>query len=137
MSAASLKSVQKKEAARLLHTYDRHALLLTHGAGAYVYDDKGRKYLDCLSGIGVNALGHAHPAVMKTLRRQASRMIHSSNLFFHEFQAPLAEKLCKLGGMDRAFFSNSGTEAWEGAMKLARAYSRSINTNGHRPKWKF
>src|SRR5271167_819015 len=136
-AAATFKSVKKKESERLLQTYDRHQVLLTHGKGVYVFDDKGKKYLDCLSGIGVNALGHAHPALMKVIKKQSVKMIHSSNLFFHEFQAPLAEKLCKISGMDRVFFSNSGTEAWEGAMKLARAYTRSVNTNGHKPKWKF
>src|SRR6266481_2343735 len=133
----SLKKIRKQEAASLVQTYDRHPVLLTHGKGAYVYDDKGKKYLDCLSGIGVNALGHAHPALMKVIKKQSARMIHSSNLFFHEFQAPLSAKLCKMGGMDRVFFSNSGTEAWEGAMKLARAYAKCTAKDGHKPKWKF
>ena len=135
--STSLKSIQHKESKNLIQTYDRHPVLLTHGKGAYVYDDTGKKYLDCLSGIGVNALGHAHPAILKVVKKQSARMIHSSNLFFHEFQAPLAEKLCKMSGMDRVFFSNSGTEAWEGAMKLARAYAKSTAKDGHKPKWKF
>jgi acetylornithine/N-succinyldiaminopimelate aminotransferase len=133
----SLKKIRNQEAASLMQTYDRHAVLLTHGKGAYVYDDKGKKYLDCLSGIGVNALGHAHPALMKVIKKQSARMIHTSNLFFHEFQAPLSAKLCKMSGMNRVFFSNSGTEAWEGAMKLTRSYAKSTVKDGHKPKWKF
>jgi len=85
----------------------------------------------------VNALGHAHPAIQATLKRQAGRLIHVSNLFFHEYQAELAKRLTKISGMDRAFFCNSGTEAWEGALKLARIYARTRNTNGHRPKWRI
>ena len=98
-------------------------MLLTHGRGVYLWDANGKRYLDLLSGIGVNGLGHAHPAVMKTIMKQAGKMIHMSNLFFHEYQAELAKKLTKISGLDRAFFTNSGTEAIEGALKLARAYA--------------
>jgi acetylornithine aminotransferase/acetylornithine/N-succinyldiaminopimelate aminotransferase len=117
----SLSKVQKNEAKYLLHTYDRHPLLLTHGKGAYVYTEDGEKYLDFLSGIGVMALGYAHPAVTKVLKEQAAKLVHCSNLFYTEYPSLLAQKLTKLAGLDRAFFSNSGTEAWEGALKLARA----------------
>jgi acetylornithine aminotransferase/acetylornithine/N-succinyldiaminopimelate aminotransferase len=103
----------------------------------YLWDSRGNRYLDFLSGIGVNALGHAHPAIQATLKRQAGRLIHVSNLFFHEYQAELAKRLTKISAMDRAFFCNSGTEAWEGALKLARIYARTRNTNGHRPKWRI
>jgi len=103
----------------------------------YLWDSRGNRYLDFLSGIGVNALGHTHPAIQATLKRQAGRLIHVSNLFFHEYQAELAKRLTKISGMDRAFFCNSGTEAWEGALKLARIYARTRNTNGHRPKWRI
>jgi acetylornithine aminotransferase/acetylornithine/N-succinyldiaminopimelate aminotransferase len=103
----------------------------------YLWDSRGNRYLDFLSGIGVNALGHAHPAIQATLKRQAGRLIHVSNLFFHEYQAELAKRLTKISGMDRVFFCNSGTEAWEGALKLARIYARTRNTNGHRPKWRI
>ena len=132
----SLASVSHSESKRLVHTYDRHKVLLERGRGCYLYDDRGRKYLDFLSGIGVNALGHAHPAIRRALVRQARRVLHTSNLFYHEYQAPLAERLCALSGMERAFFTNSGTEAVEGALKLARAYARARGRNGHRPAWR-
>lgn len=119
----SFESVQKAESNLLLPTYDRLPILVTHGKGVYLYDSKGKKYLDFLSGIGVNALGYAHPAITKVIRKQSAKLIHTSNLFYHHYQAELAKRLAKLSGMDRVFFSNSGTEAWEGAMKLARAYA--------------
>ncbi len=130
MKLARVKAVEDKV---LLQTYDRVPLLLTHGKGAYLYGADGRKYLDFLSGIGVNALGYSHPAVTKAIRAQAGRLIHVSNLFYHEFQSRLALELTKLSGMDRAFFCNSGTEAWEGALKIARAYAHE-RKNG---KWRF
>jgi acetylornithine/N-succinyldiaminopimelate aminotransferase len=119
----SLAAVKKAEASLLLPTYDRLPIMVTHGKGAYLFDCDGNKYLDFLSGIGVNALGYAHPKITKVIQKQAGKLIHTSNLFFHAYQAELAKRLTKLSGMDRVFFSNSGTEAWEGAMKLARAYS--------------
>jgi acetylornithine/N-succinyldiaminopimelate aminotransferase len=133
----SLASVIRSEERLLLPTYDRHKILFEKGRGVYLWDSRGNRYLDFLSGIGVNALGHAHPAIQATLKRQAGRLIHVSNLFFHEYQAELAKRLTKISGMDRAFFCNSGTEAWEGALKLARIYARTRNTNGHRPKWRI
>jgi acetylornithine/N-succinyldiaminopimelate aminotransferase len=133
----SLASVIRSEAMLLLPTYDRHQILFEKGRGVYLWDSRGNRYLDFLSGIGVNALGHAHPTIQATLKRQAGRLIHVSNLFFHEYQAELAKRLTKISGMDRAFFCNSGTEAWEGALKLARIYARTRNTNGHRPKWRI
>jgi acetylornithine/N-succinyldiaminopimelate aminotransferase len=119
----SLKAIKKAEASFILPTYDRLPIMVTHGKGVYLYDSEGKKYLDFLSGIGVNALGYAHPAITKVIQKQSAKVIHTSNLFFHAYQAELAKRLTKLAGMDRAFFSNSGTEAWEGAMKLARAYA--------------
>ena len=133
----TLASVIRSEEKLLLPTYDRHKILFERGRGVYLWDSRGNRYLDFLSGIGVNALGHAHPAIQATLKRQAGRLIHVSNLFFHEYQAELAKRLTKISGMDRAFFCNSGTEAWEGALKLARIYARTRNTNGHRPKWRI
>jgi acetylornithine/N-succinyldiaminopimelate aminotransferase len=133
----SLASVIRSEEKLLLPTYDRHKILFEKGRGVYLWDSRGNRYLDFLSGIGVNALGHAHPAIQATLKRQAGRLIHVSNLFFHEFQAELAKRLVKISGLDRAFFCNSGTEAWEGALKLARIYARTQNTNGHKPKWRI
>lgn len=133
----TLASVIKAEQKLLLPTYERNKILFTRGRGVYLWDSRGKRYLDFLSGIGVNALGHAHPAIQATLKRQAGRLIHISNLFFHEYQAELARRLTKISGMKRAFFCNSGTEAWEGALKLARAYARFSNTNGQGPKWRI
>jgi len=126
----NLEQVSKLESKLLLSTYDRYPVLLRKGRGVYLYDDKGRKYLDLLSGIGVNALGYAHPAITKTIARQARLLVHTSNLFYHEFQGRLAAALTRVSGMDRAFFTNSGTEAWEGALKLARAYARASCAEG-------
>lgn len=133
----SLASVMKSEQELLLPTYDRHKILFEKGRGVYLWDSQGNRYLDFLSGIGVNALGHGHPAIQAVLRRQAGKLIHVSNLFFHEYQAELAKRLTKISGLDRAFFCNSGTEAWEGALKLARAHARAQNNNGHKAKWRL
>src|SRR5271165_2062334 len=109
----------------LLPTYKRQPIVFTHGRGAYVFDSTGKKYLDFLGGIAVNALGHAHPRIVKTIRRESARAIHLSNLFHNEFQGPLARKLAEWSGLDRAFFANSGTEAIDGALKLARLCGRT------------
>jgi acetylornithine/N-succinyldiaminopimelate aminotransferase len=108
----------------LLPTYKRSPIVFTHGRGAYVFDSTGKKYLDFLGGIAVNALGHAHPRIVKTIRRESARAIHLSNLFHNEFQGPLARKLAEWSGLDRVFFANSGTEAIDGALKLARLCGR-------------
>jgi len=104
----------------LLGTYNRYPIVLTRGKGVFLYDLDDRRYLDFIAGLGVNALGHAHPRIVKTIREQAAKLIHVSNLYYHEYQGELAEKLCTLSGLSRAFFSNSGTEAIEGSIKLAR-----------------
>ncbi|HET8667981.1 MAG TPA: aspartate aminotransferase family protein, partial [Terriglobales bacterium] len=109
------------ESRYLLPTYARYPVALARGKGVYVWDVDGRKYLDFVGGLGVNALGHAHPQIVKTIREQAARLIHVSNLYYNEYQGALAKKLCELSGLDRAFFANSGTEAIEGAIKVARA----------------
>jgi acetylornithine/N-succinyldiaminopimelate aminotransferase len=109
----------------LLPTYKRQPIVMSHGHGAYVYDSTGKKYLDFLGGIAVNALGHAHPRIVKVIRREAARAIHLSNLYHHEFQGPLARKLTEWSGLGRVFFTNSGTEAIDGAMKLARLLGRN------------
>src|SRR6202165_1150858 len=108
----------------LLPTYKRQPFVLTHGRGTYVFDATGKKYLDFLGGIAVNALGHAHPRIVKVIRREAARAIHLSNLYHNAYQGPLARKLAAWSGLDRVFFSNSGTEAIDGAMKLARLVAR-------------
>ncbi|MGA2991058.1 MAG: aspartate aminotransferase family protein [Candidatus Korobacteraceae bacterium] len=119
----TMASVRAAESKLLVPTYDRLPVLLTKGKGVYIFDSEGNAYLDFLSGIGVNALGYSHPAISKTIAEQASRIVHTSNLFFHEYTVELAARLIKASGMERAFFCNSGTEAWEGALKLARAFS--------------
>jgi len=111
----------------LLPTYKRQPVVMTHGRGAYVFDSAGQKYLDFLGGIAVNALGHAHTRIVKVIRREAARAIHLSNLFHNAYQGPLARKIVGWSGMDRVFFSNSGTEAIDGAMKLARLFARQSN----------
>jgi len=110
----------ERERRFLLPTYNRYPIALERGKGVFVYDCEGNRYLDFVAGIGVNALGHAHPRIVKAIREQASRAIHFSNLYYNQFQGLLAEKLCGLSGLNRAFFSNSGTEAIEGSIKLAR-----------------
>jgi acetylornithine/N-succinyldiaminopimelate aminotransferase len=129
----SLDSVSRMEAKLLLSTYERQPILFVRGRGVHLWDSRGKRYLDFLSGIGVNALGHNHPAIQKVIKRQASRLIHVSNLFFHEYQAELARLLTGISGLDRAFFCNSGTEAWEGALKLARAFAQMDNRSGSKP----
>ncbi len=119
-SAAAPNPVLKDASRYLMNTYKRGDVLFTHGRGCYVFDQNGKKYLDFLGGIAVNALGYSYPDLVKTIRREAGRAVHVSNLFHNPFQGPLAAKLAKWSGMDRVFFSNSGSEAVEGALKLAR-----------------
>src|SRR2546427_12715424 len=112
--------ILERERSFLLQTYNRYPVVLALGKGVFLYDLEGRRYLDFVAGLGVNALGHAHPRIVKIIREQAARAIHLSNLYYNEYQGALAEKLCGLSGLQRAFFSNSGTEAIEGSIKLAR-----------------
>ena len=120
-SSAKVSNPVLKDASRyLMNTYKRGDVVFTHGRGCYVVDQNGKKYLDFLGGIAVNALGYSYPDLVKTIRREAGRAVHVSNLFHNPFQGPLAAKLAKWSGMDRVFFSNSGSEAVEGALKLAR-----------------
>jgi acetylornithine/N-succinyldiaminopimelate aminotransferase len=116
----TLEQIAEREQNYLLHTYNRYPIVLARGKGAFLYDIEGKRYLDFVAGLGVNALGHAHPRIVKAIREQAAKLVHVSNLYYHEYQGPLAEKLCALSGLNRAFFSNSGTEAIEGSIKLAR-----------------
>src|ERR1035438_3644766 len=125
-----LEQIQAAEARLLLSTYDRNAILFVRGEGVHLIDDQGERYLDLLSGIGVNALGYAHPAIEAAIARQSRALIHTSNLFFHEGQAELALRLTERTGLDRVFFANTGTEAWEGALKLARAHAGLLRSEG-------
>lgn len=116
----SFDQIAERERRFLLQTYNRYPVAFVRGKGVFLFDLEGRRYLDFVAGLGVNALGHAHPRILKTIREQAAKVIHLSNLYYNEYQGLLAEKLCGLSGLQRAFFCNSGTEAIEGAIKLAR-----------------
>jgi acetylornithine aminotransferase/acetylornithine/N-succinyldiaminopimelate aminotransferase len=120
----------------LLPTYKRQPFVLERGKGCYVFDATGKKYLDFLGGIAVNALGHAHPRIVKVIRREAARAIHFSNLYHNAYQGPLARKLAEWSGLDRVFFCNSGTEAIDGAMKLARLCARTPQDAAGQPSRK-
>src|SRR3954469_615145 len=121
-SASASQAVMDLERQYLLQNYGRYPLTLHRGKGAYVYDLDGKRYLDFIAGIGVNALGHAHPRIVKVIREQAARLIHCSNLYYHQYQGPLAKKLAEVSGLQRSFFCNSGTEAMEGALKMVRSH---------------
>jgi len=122
----SAQSVIDLEREYVLQNYARYPLVLARGKGCHVYDLEGRRYLDFITGIGVNALGHAHPRIVQVIREQAGLLIHSSNLYYHQYQAPLAKRLVGASGLARAFFANTGTEAIEGALKMVRAHGRAI-----------
>jgi acetylornithine/N-succinyldiaminopimelate aminotransferase len=126
-SPAKIRAAEERH---LMNTYKRPAVVFTRGRGCRLYDTEGREYLDFLGGIAVNALGHAHPRLVRVIRREAGRAIHLSNLYHNPFQGPLAEKLAKWSGLDRVFLTNSGTEAVEGALKLARAYAHRKAAGG-------
>ena len=111
----------------LLQNYARYPLVLDRGKGCYLYDLDGKRYLDMISGIGVNALGHAHPRIVKVIREQSQLLVHCSNLYYHRYQGLLAKRLAEASGLQRSFFSNSGTEAMEGALKIARAHGTKID----------
>jgi len=121
------QAVMDLEREYLLQNYARYPLVLARGKGCHLYDLAGKRYLDFLSGIGVNALGHAHPRLVKVIRQQAALMIHSSNLYYHQYQGPLAKRLAEMSGLERCFFCNSGTEAVEGALKMAHSHGRAID----------
>ncbi|HWF11822.1 MAG TPA: acetylornithine transaminase [Bryobacteraceae bacterium] len=113
----------------LLRNYARLPLVADSGEGCYLTDTSGKRYLDAIAGIGVNALGYSHPRITAVIEEQARRLIHTSNLISNGYAGLLAEKLCGISGLNCAFFSNSGTEAMEAALKAVRAWSRS---NGNR-----
>jgi predicted acetylornithine/succinylornithine family transaminase len=116
------EAVRELDTRWVLGTYARQPLSLERGEGAWVWDTEGRKYLDLTAGIAVNALGHADPLVVAAIHEQASRMAHTSNLYFTPLHGRMAQVLCRHGGMDKAFFCNSGTEANEAAIKFARKF---------------
>jgi acetylornithine aminotransferase/acetylornithine/N-succinyldiaminopimelate aminotransferase len=132
-----LETLQSAEKKLLLNTYERTPILFVGGHGVYLTDENGYDYLDLLSGIGVSALGYANPVIEQAIAAQSRQLLHTSNLFFHERTAELALRLTEISGMDRVFFCNSGTEAWEAALKLARAHSDSVRAGGGRLGTKF
>ena len=113
----------------VLQNYSRHPLVIHRGKGCMLFDVNGKRYLDLISGIGVNALGHAHPRIVKLIKEQAAQLIHCSNLYYHEYQGELAKKLSAISGLGRSFFCNSGTEATEAGLKMIRAHGRAISPN--------
>ena len=115
-------AIYDRDARHYLPVFKRYPLILDHGDGVYLYDSEGRRYLDFLAGIAVNVLGHAYPPLVAAIAAQAARLIHCSNLYYTAAQAEAAERLTALSGLDKAFFANSGAEANEGAIKLARKY---------------
>ena len=119
------EEIQAFEEQYLFATYKRSNLFCSHGSGASLYDLAGKRYLDFLGGISVNSLGYNHPRLVKALVEQGSRLIHVSNLFYHPYQGLLAKKLTAISGMSKAFFTNSGTEAIEAALKIARSYGHA------------
>ncbi|HEX5230556.1 MAG TPA: aspartate aminotransferase family protein [Bryobacteraceae bacterium] len=125
--SSALDRVRHLEDQYLLQNYARYPLMLDRGKGCYVYDPQGKRYLDFITGIGVNALGHAHPRLVKALRDQAARLWHTSNLYYHAYQGPLAERLAKASGLERTFFCNSGAECLEGALKMVRGHGHRVN----------
>ena len=133
----TLAELQAAESKLLLQTYARNPLQLVRGEGVHLRDEHGNDYLDLLSGIGVCALGYNHPAITKAITQQAQQLIHTSNLFYHRGTTELALRLTEITGLDRVFFSNSGTEAWEAALKLARAHALMLRNEGKQLGTKF
>ncbi|HLK20132.1 MAG TPA: aspartate aminotransferase family protein [Bryobacteraceae bacterium] len=124
---SALDGIRALESQYLLQNYARYPLLLERGKGCFVFDASGKRYLDLLAGIGVSALGHAHPRLTKIIREQSALLLHTSNLYYHQYQGPLAERLAKASGLQRTFFCNSGAESMEGALKMIHSHGRKIN----------
>ncbi|MEZ5334918.1 MAG: aspartate aminotransferase family protein [Methanolobus sp.] len=126
-SSPDSESIFDKDAKYVMQTYGRQPIVLESGKGSLVYDIEGREYVDCVAGIAVNNVGHCHPRLVEAIQKQAEKLLHVSNLYYTEPQAQLAEQLVDITGMDRVFFCNSGTEAVEAAMKLARVTSKKTD----------
>ena len=119
----------------VLSTYGRWPIAAVRGEGCYLWDGDGRRYLDFVSGIAVANQGHCHPKVVEAIKRQAEQLIHCSNLFHIPAQGLLAQKLCSISGLDKAFFCNSGAEANEAAIKLARKWGKHRNKAPMKSLW--
>src|ERR1700745_3606655 len=128
MTTSVVDEVVARESRYVLQTYKRNPVTFVRGQGVRLYDADGREYLDLLSGIGVAALGHSHPALARAVADQMQTLIHTSNLFYHPLQGEVAERLATLSGLPRAFFCNSGTEAVEACLKFARRYWHTKGT---------
>jgi acetylornithine/N-succinyldiaminopimelate aminotransferase len=125
--AAPAQDVVELEKLYLLQNYSRHPIVLHRGDGPYMWDIDGKRYLDFIAGIGVNALGQNHPRIVEVIREQSARLIHTSNLFYNEYQGPLAKRIAEVSGLQRTFFTNSGTESTEGSLKVMKAHGRDIH----------
>ena len=132
-----LEQIQAAEARLLIHTYDRFPVLFVAGEDVHLIDENGDRYLDLLSGIGVNALGYRCKVIEEAIARQSCTLINASNYYFNDKMADLAERVTRLTGMDRVYFSNSGTEAVEAALKLARAHAGVLREEGRQIGTKF
>ncbi|MEO8076494.1 MAG: aminotransferase class III-fold pyridoxal phosphate-dependent enzyme, partial [Acidobacteriota bacterium] len=130
-TATDVIAVEKEH---ILQVYKRGSVVFQRGRGCRLFDADGRSYLDLISGVGVAALGHAHPRLAAAVAEQAQVLLHTSNLFFHPLQGEVAARLSSLSGLPRAFFCNSGTEAVEASLKFARRY---WYTQGHRARTEF
>jgi acetylornithine/N-succinyldiaminopimelate aminotransferase len=120
-------SVVELESQYLLQNYARHPLILVRGDGPWMWDADGKRYLDFIAGIGVNALGQNHPRIVAAIQEQAARLIHTSNLFYNEYQGPLARRIAEVSGLNRTFFTNSGAESNEGALKMMKSHGRAVS----------
>jgi acetylornithine/N-succinyldiaminopimelate aminotransferase len=133
----NLTDLQAAESKLLLQTYERYPIQFVSGEGVHLRDEQGNDYLDLLSGIGVCALGYNHPAVTRAISEQAQQLLHTSNLFYHQGTTELAMRLTEITGLDRVYLCNSGTEAWEAALKLARAHALMLRAEGKALGTKF
>jgi acetylornithine/N-succinyldiaminopimelate aminotransferase len=133
----NLTDLQAAESKLLLQTYERYPVQFVSGNGVHLRDEQGNDYLDLLSGIGVCALGYNHPAVTRAISEQAQQLLHTSNLFYHQGTTELAMRLTEITGLDRVYLCNSGTEAWEAALKLARAHALMLRAEGKTLGTKF
>lgn len=130
MTQPTNQSLTQADQAHYVQVFKRYPIALSHGKGARVWDVEGNEYIDVLAGIAVNSVGHAHPKVVQAIQEQAEKLIHISNFYVSEPQVALAKKLKALSGLDRVFFTNSGAESVEGAIKMARKYGHTHGKTG-------
>ncbi len=126
---ADAQKTLTRDSERLVPVYARFPVVMDHGAGVYLYDTSGNRYLDMMAGLGVNALGHAHPRMVSAMADQAGKLVHLSPQYASRYPGELAENLCELSGMKGVFYSTGGSEAVEGALKLARTHARQSYTH--------